>query len=242
MTRLWKDLPEKIHHKVSENWISTILLLAPVIGTYSTLNTLQLSYSQVHDEEEDHENESEGSYSESEASVDHHGNNISPDDLKARSSIKRSDTLSSESKSPKGSMKPQVTKKLSSRPNRSSLPRHDVASAMKEPSALSNASGESKRQWGRAHFSSSCVTDADRDCVQLRSRRQPINLTSLVFESSSYLAGEAILRPEEFPCYQELLAHIQFQLGKFRLWNISYVPLGGNRCAHEIALSVTRDQ
>ena len=35
MTGLWKDLPEKIHHKVSENWISTILLLAPVIGTYS---------------------------------------------------------------------------------------------------------------------------------------------------------------------------------------------------------------
>ncbi|CAH8283474.1 unnamed protein product [Eruca vesicaria subsp. sativa] len=38
---------------------------------------------------------------------------------------KRSDTLSSESKSPKGSMKPQVTKKLSSRSNWSSLPRHD---------------------------------------------------------------------------------------------------------------------
>ncbi|KAL0709223.1 hypothetical protein Bca4012_016201 [Brassica carinata] len=35
MTGLWKDLPGKIHHKVSENWISTILLLAPVIGTYS---------------------------------------------------------------------------------------------------------------------------------------------------------------------------------------------------------------
>jgi hypothetical protein len=35
MTGLWKDLPEKIHHKVSENWISTILLVAPVVGTYS---------------------------------------------------------------------------------------------------------------------------------------------------------------------------------------------------------------
>ncbi|CAH8391750.1 unnamed protein product [Eruca vesicaria subsp. sativa] len=133
------------------------------------------------DEEEDLENESERSYSESEASVDHHhGNNISPNELKAR------DTLSSESKSPKGSMKPQITKKLSSHSNRSSLPRHDdskkdenilvkgsdnkdvkavdvskgvdknsstsdVASAMKEPSTLSNAAGESKRNWGRAH-------------------------------------------------------------------------------------------
>ncbi|VVB16711.1 unnamed protein product [Arabis nemorensis] len=29
MPGLWKDLPEKIHHKVSENWINTILLIAP---------------------------------------------------------------------------------------------------------------------------------------------------------------------------------------------------------------------
>ncbi|THU67717.1 hypothetical protein C4D60_Mb05t27660 [Musa balbisiana] len=35
MTGLWKDLPGKIHHKVSENWLSATLLLAPVIGTYS---------------------------------------------------------------------------------------------------------------------------------------------------------------------------------------------------------------
>ncbi|XP_019059344.1 PREDICTED: cytochrome b-c1 complex subunit 8-like isoform X1 [Tarenaya hassleriana] len=34
MTGLWKDLPEKIHHKVSENWISATLLLSPVLGTY----------------------------------------------------------------------------------------------------------------------------------------------------------------------------------------------------------------
>lgn len=88
------------------------------------------------------------------------------------------DTLSSESKSPKGSMKPQVTtKKLLSGSNRSSLPRHDddarkdanilvkgsdevsktedrnsstsdVASATKESSTLS-----SERHWGRAHVS-----------------------------------------------------------------------------------------
>lgn len=35
MPGLWKDLPGKIHHKVSENWISATLLLAPLIGTYS---------------------------------------------------------------------------------------------------------------------------------------------------------------------------------------------------------------
>lgn len=78
-------------------------------------------------------------------------------------------------------MKPQVTKKLLSGSNRSSLPRHDDArkddnilakgsdhtdvkagevsktedrnSSMKEPSTLSSASGESKRHWGRAHVS-----------------------------------------------------------------------------------------
>ncbi|CAD5172222.1 cytochrome b-c1 complex subunit 8 [Musa acuminata AAA Group] len=35
MPGLWKDLPGKIHHKVSENWLSATLLLAPIIGTYS---------------------------------------------------------------------------------------------------------------------------------------------------------------------------------------------------------------
>ncbi|CAM8892428.1 unnamed protein product [Rhodiola kirilowii] len=30
MPGLWKDLPGKIHHKVSENWISATLLLAPL--------------------------------------------------------------------------------------------------------------------------------------------------------------------------------------------------------------------
>ncbi|CAE5966810.1 unnamed protein product [Arabidopsis lyrata] len=34
MTGLWKDLPEKIHHKVSENWISATLLVTPVVATY----------------------------------------------------------------------------------------------------------------------------------------------------------------------------------------------------------------
>ncbi|KAL0798467.1 hypothetical protein Bca101_053642 [Brassica carinata] len=129
------------------------------------------------DEEEDLEDESEGSYSESEASADHHDDDIDhDDDHKARSNTKINDTLSSESKSPKGSMKPQVTtKKLLSGSNRSSLPRRDddarkddnilvkgsddvsktedrnsstsdVASATKEPSTLSN-----ERHWGRAH-------------------------------------------------------------------------------------------
>lgn len=62
-----------------------------------------------------------------------------------------------------------------------------------------------------------------------------------MFESSSYLAGEAILRPAEFLVFQDLLAHIRVKLTGFSLWNISYAHLEGNRCAHEIALSVTRD-
>lgn len=35
MPGLWKDLPAKIHHKISENWISALLLVGPVVGTYS---------------------------------------------------------------------------------------------------------------------------------------------------------------------------------------------------------------
>ncbi|CAH9069799.1 unnamed protein product [Cuscuta europaea] len=34
MPGLWKDLPGKIHHKVSENWISASLLLGPLIGVH----------------------------------------------------------------------------------------------------------------------------------------------------------------------------------------------------------------
>ncbi|KAK8467075.1 hypothetical protein PHAVU_008G244100 [Phaseolus vulgaris] len=36
MPGLWKDLPTKIHHKVSENWISATLLLGPLVGTYAS--------------------------------------------------------------------------------------------------------------------------------------------------------------------------------------------------------------
>ncbi|XP_020583779.1 cytochrome b-c1 complex subunit 8-like [Phalaenopsis equestris] len=35
MPGLWKDLPNKIHHKISDNWLNTVLLLGPLIGTYS---------------------------------------------------------------------------------------------------------------------------------------------------------------------------------------------------------------
>ncbi|KAF3542925.1 hypothetical protein DY000_02007187 [Brassica cretica] len=68
-----------------------------------------------------------------------------------------------------------------------------------------------------------------------------LHFGKVVFESSSYLAGEAILRPEMFLGFQDLLAHIRDKLSGFRLWNISYAQLQGNRCAHEIALSVTRN-
>ena len=44
MPGLWKDLPGKIHHKVSENWISATLLLAPLVGTYSYALSLSLFF------------------------------------------------------------------------------------------------------------------------------------------------------------------------------------------------------
>ncbi|XP_075650136.1 cytochrome b-c1 complex subunit 8-like [Castanea sativa] len=37
MPGLWKDIPGKIHHKVSENWHSAVLLLALLVDTYSFL-------------------------------------------------------------------------------------------------------------------------------------------------------------------------------------------------------------
>ncbi|KAF6164788.1 hypothetical protein GIB67_011178 [Kingdonia uniflora] len=44
MPGLWKDLSGKIHHKITENWISATLLLAPVIGTYrSELLTMAMA-------------------------------------------------------------------------------------------------------------------------------------------------------------------------------------------------------
>ncbi|KAL6204251.1 hypothetical protein ACLB2K_021519 [Fragaria x ananassa] len=35
MPGLWKDLPSKIHHKISENWHSAIFAVGPVVGTYA---------------------------------------------------------------------------------------------------------------------------------------------------------------------------------------------------------------
>ncbi|KAI4977155.1 hypothetical protein ZWY2020_050965 [Hordeum vulgare] len=34
MAGLWKDITTKIYHKFSENWISTTLLVTPIVGTY----------------------------------------------------------------------------------------------------------------------------------------------------------------------------------------------------------------
>lgn len=64
----------------------------------------------------------------------------------------------------------------------------------------------------------------------------------VVFESTSYLAGEAILKPGNFPQWLSLIEAIREKLSLLRLWSISYVNRGANRCADAIALSVTRDQ
>ncbi|EPS57976.1 hypothetical protein M569_16841 [Genlisea aurea] len=41
MPGLWRDLPGKISHKVSENWLSATLLLTPLVGTYSYVKWYQ---------------------------------------------------------------------------------------------------------------------------------------------------------------------------------------------------------
>ncbi|XP_010246044.1 PREDICTED: cytochrome b-c1 complex subunit 8-like [Nelumbo nucifera] len=41
MPGLWKDLPDKIHKKISENWISAVLLLTPLVGTYTYVQHYQ---------------------------------------------------------------------------------------------------------------------------------------------------------------------------------------------------------
>ncbi|XXG78976.1 hypothetical protein AAC387_Pa09g0142 [Persea americana] len=42
MSGLWKDLPQKIHQKASENRISATLLLTPIIATYTSVLALSL--------------------------------------------------------------------------------------------------------------------------------------------------------------------------------------------------------
>ena len=63
----------------------------------------------------------------------------------------------------------------------------------------------------------------------------------VVFESSSYLAGEAILRPSLFPQFNDMLQDIRDKLSFFRLWTVAFAHIEGNRCAEAIATSVTRD-
>lgn len=63
----------------------------------------------------------------------------------------------------------------------------------------------------------------------------------VVFESSSYLAGEAILRPVLFPQHSVLLQSIRAKLDLFRLCTVAFTHVEGNRCAEAIATSVTRD-
>ncbi|KAL6192654.1 PREDICTED: cytochrome b-c1 complex subunit 8-like [Fragaria vesca subsp. vesca] len=41
MPGLWKDLPAKLHHKVSENWLSATLLLAPLIAVRMYVDNYQ---------------------------------------------------------------------------------------------------------------------------------------------------------------------------------------------------------
>ncbi|KAM1170814.1 hypothetical protein ACFX15_011211 [Malus domestica] len=41
MPGLWKDFTGKIHHKVSENWLSATFLLTPLVATYSYVQYYQ---------------------------------------------------------------------------------------------------------------------------------------------------------------------------------------------------------
>ncbi|KAM7521964.1 hypothetical protein LguiA_011866 [Lonicera macranthoides] len=41
MPGLWKDFTGKIHHKVSENWLSAALLFTPLVATYAYVQNFQ---------------------------------------------------------------------------------------------------------------------------------------------------------------------------------------------------------
>ncbi|XP_071738014.1 cytochrome b-c1 complex subunit 8-like [Rutidosis leptorrhynchoides] len=41
MPGLWKELVNKMTHKVTENWLNAILLVGPIVGTYTYINTYQ---------------------------------------------------------------------------------------------------------------------------------------------------------------------------------------------------------
>lgn len=41
MPGLWKDLPNKLTHKVTENWLNATLLLGPLVGVYSYVQWYQ---------------------------------------------------------------------------------------------------------------------------------------------------------------------------------------------------------
>ncbi|KAL8166719.1 hypothetical protein V2J09_008218 [Rumex salicifolius] len=41
MPGLWKDLPNKLTHKVTDNWLNATLLLGPLVGVYSYVQYYQ---------------------------------------------------------------------------------------------------------------------------------------------------------------------------------------------------------
>ncbi|KAH0869249.1 hypothetical protein HID58_076271 [Brassica napus] len=64
---------------------------------------------------------------------------------------------------------------------------------------------------------------------------------NVVFESTSYLAGEAVLSRDNFPQFRVLIDTIREKLSRLQLWSLAYVHSEANRCADAIARSVTRD-
>ncbi|KAG2246693.1 hypothetical protein Bca52824_086321 [Brassica carinata] len=77
---------------------------------------------------------------------------------------------------------------------------------------------------------------------QLEADLSTLRHKNVVFESSSYLAGEAVLNPDNFPMFHGLIDVIREKLSRLQLWSIAYVHSGANQCAEAIARSVTRDQ
>ncbi|MFS7997647.1 putative cytochrome b-c1 complex subunit 8 [Helianthus anomalus] len=41
MTGLWNDFTHKVTHKVTENWISALLLVGPVVGVHTYVKSYQ---------------------------------------------------------------------------------------------------------------------------------------------------------------------------------------------------------
>lgn len=69
-----------------------------------------------------------------------------------------------------------------------------------------------------------------------------MNMTAIIFESSFYLAKEALLHPQSYLFCRDMIDEIMLLLPAIGSWSLDYVRPDSNCAANAVALSVTRDQ